>query len=136
VLHWIKETSFFKKNHSSIEVFAQFPLGEYIKQLDRRYKHAPYVVDFLLLYTDDQEVQHKIIIEYDGFEFHFQDHGSINEFNYDQYYTSQHVYREKVLESYGYNFVRINRFNVGKEPIEMLNNRLETIVKKKSLVLH
>jgi len=47
--------------------------------------------------------------------------------------TEQHVYREKVLESYGYNFVRINRFNVGADPIVTLHNRLEDSVKKKTI---
>ncbi len=132
VLHWIQETRFFKTHQRMVELHAQFPLGEYIKQLDKRYSHPDYVADFLLIYTDPENKQHKIIIEYDGFEFHFQDYASVNEFNYDQYYTEQHVYREKVLESYGYNFLRLNRFNVGKDPIETLSQRLENVVKKKT----
>jgi hypothetical protein len=132
VLNWLQDTAFFKNNRTAIELHTQFPLGEYIKQLDKRYTHPAYVVDFLLIYTEPTGKQHKIAIEYDGFEFHFQDHSSVNEFSYDQYYTEQHVYREKVLESYGYNFLRINRFNVGKDPVETLHNRLEDIVKKKT----
>jgi hypothetical protein len=132
VLGWVQETPFFKKNRDGIELHAQFPLGEYIRQLDRRYKHPDYVVDFLLSHTDEDGRQQKIIIEYDGFEFHFDDRGSVNEFNYEDYYTEEHVYREKVLESYGYNFLRLNRFNIGKDPIEMINSRLESLIKKKS----
>jgi hypothetical protein len=133
VLNWLQDTAFFKLNRSNIELHAQFPLGEYIKQLDKRYTHPSYVVDFLLVFTDPSGKQHRIIIEYDGFEYHFQDHAAINEFSYGQYYTEQHVYREKVLESYGYNFVRINRFNVGTDPIITLHNRLEDTVKKKTI---
>ena len=92
------------------------------------------MVDFLLIHTDEENRQHKIIIEYDGFEDHFKNHAVVNEFNYDQYYTDQHVYREKVLESYGYKFLRINRFNTGKNPIVTLNSRLEMLVKKKTKV--
>ncbi len=134
VLHWIQESAFFKANKSVIELHTQFPLGKYIKQLDKRYSHPTFVVDFLLVYLDAESKQHKIIIEYDGFEFHFQDFSSVNEFNYDEYHTEKHVYREKVLESYGYNFLRLNRFNVGKDPVATLSLRLEGLIKKKSVV--
>jgi hypothetical protein len=136
VLHWIQETHFFKANLASIEIQPQFPAGEYIKQLDKRYSHPAYVVDFLFVYVDDDKKEHKIIIEYDGFESHFADHAEINEFNYGEYYTEQHVYREKVLESYGYKFLRINRFNVGKDPVETLSRRIEALVKKKDHTNH
>ncbi len=132
VLNWLQDTAFFKSNRAAIELHTQFPLGEYLKQLDKRYTHPAYVVDFLLMYTEPTGKQHKIAIEYDGFEFHFQDHSRVNNLTYDQYYTEQHVYREKVLESYGYNFLRINRFNLGKDPVETLHNRLEDILKKKT----
>ena len=132
VLHWLQETAFFRANQWAIELQTQFPLGEYIKQLDKRYSHPKYVVDFLLVYTDAEKKQHKIIIEYDGFEFHFQDFGEVNEFNYAEYHTEDDVYRQKVLESYGYNFLRINRFNVGKDPVETLDRRLHALVKKKT----
>lgn len=132
ILSWLQETAFFKANSSLIEVQPQFPLGEYLKQLDRHYSHPLYVVDFLLIYTDKEQKAHKIILEYDGFEHHFQNNSIIDSSNYGEYYTEEHVYREKVLESYGYNFLRINRFNVGKTPIEMLSQRLENLVKKKS----
>jgi hypothetical protein len=132
VLHWIQETPFFKSNKSAIELHTQFPLGEYIKQLDKRYKHPSFVVDFLLIFTDAEKKAHKIVLEYDGFEHHFQDFSEVNEFNYGEYHTEKHVYREKVLESYGYNFLRINRFNVGKDPVATLSARLDTLVKKKT----
>ena len=132
VLQWLQETTFFKGNRKAIELYTQFPLGEYIKQLDRRYEHPLYVIDFLLTYTDAESREHKIIIEYDGFEFHFQDHAAVGRFNFSEYQTEKAVYRQKVLESYGYNFLRINRFNAGKDPIATLNSRLEALVKKTS----
>lgn len=131
VLQWVQDTPFYSKNKESIELQTQFKLGECIKQLDRYYEHPAYVVDFLFIYRDPEQREHKIIIEYDGFEFHFSDRESVSELNYEEYYTEDHVYREKVLESYGYKFLRINRFNVGKDPIASLNTRLENLIKKK-----
>jgi very-short-patch-repair endonuclease len=136
VLHWLQETQFFKAHQTSIEIQAQFPAGEYIKQLDRRYVHPAYVADFLFVYVDSEKKEHKIIIEYDGFESHFTDHADVNEFNYGEYHTEEHVYREKVLESYGYKFLRINRFNVGKDPVETLDQRIQGLVKKKDRSVH
>ena len=46
VLQWIQETPFFKTHQKTIELHTQFPLGEYIKQLDRHYSHPAYVVEF------------------------------------------------------------------------------------------
>jgi hypothetical protein len=132
VLEWIQETPFFKEHHTAIELHTQFPLGEYLKQLNPRYEHPKYVVDFLLIYLDEESKSHKVIIEYDGFEFHFESRDEINEFNWGEYHTEQHVYREKVLESYGYNFVRLNRFNLGEDPIESINNQFEKLLKKKT----
>jgi very-short-patch-repair endonuclease len=134
VLHWIQEAPWFKANRQSVEILPQFPLGDYIKQLDKRYTHPAYVVDFLVVYTADDRKEHKIVIEYDGFEFHFVNHGSINEFNHGEYHSEQDEYREKVLESYGYKFLRINRFNVGKDPVATLSHRLDSLVKKKTKV--
>ena len=75
------------------------------------------------------ESSHKIIIEYDGFHEHFKNIEGINDLNYWRYYSDEDIYREKVLESYGYKFLRINRFNVGKDPIQTLDNRLAALVK-------
>jgi len=49
-----------------------------------------------------------------------------------QYYTANHVEREKALEGYGYKFIRLNRFNIGKKPVEVLNSLIEKTLKKKS----
>ncbi len=133
VLHWIQETSFFKKNNTRISLFAQFPIGVYLKQLDKSYIHPDYRVDFFMVYKDETGRQYNIIIEYDGFEYHFNNDVYVNEFNYNDYYNDDDIYREKVLESYGYIFLRINRFNVGKEPIDNLNKRIEAIVSENTL---
>lgn len=40
---------------------------------------------------------------------------------------AEDVERQKVLESYGYRFLRINRFNLGKDPVHTLDERLVRI---------
>ena len=129
VLNWFYQTKFWKENKDAIEFQPQFEIGKYLKQLDRTYTHPAYKVDFLAIYRDEQGKEHKIIIEYDGFQEHFGGNEAVNQYNYQNYYSNDDVYRQKVLESYGYKFLRINRFNVGKNPIETLNERIEHLVK-------
>lgn len=129
VLKWFYDTEFWKNNEKNIEFFPQFEIGKYLKQLDRTYKHPHYKVDFLLVYKDENQKEHKIIIEYDGFTEHFNDLNEVNEFNYENYYSEDDVYRQKVLESYGYKFLRINKFNVGSNPVTTLNERITSLFK-------
>ena len=134
VLEWIKNTAFFQKNSDGIALKAQFPIGEYLKQLDPYYDHPAYRVDFLFLCRDGENRQHSIIIEYDGFNEHFghfTQNADVDVFNYDSYYTAAHVEREKVLEGYGYKFLRINRFNLGEDPVLTLNERLVDLTRLK-----
>ncbi|MEK7570893.1 MAG: AAA domain-containing protein [Patescibacteria group bacterium] len=134
VMNWFYQTQFWKNNKDNIDFFPQFELGQYLKQLNKSYNHPAYKTDFLLVYIDERKREHKIIIEYDGFKEHFKEDEDVNEFNYQDYYNDQDVYREKVLESYGYKFLRINRFNIGKSPIETLNQRIEELVKNRHRV--
>src|SRR6202035_3904381 len=48
VLEWIYSTPFYQLRSDSVEVLPQFPLGDYLRQLDPGYKHASWRVDFLL----------------------------------------------------------------------------------------
>jgi len=121
------QTLFYKNNKEEIEFIPQFPIGKYLKQISKDYNHPLYKIDFLLIY-DDQ----KIVIEYDGFKEHFTDLENVNESNYNYYLKADDIYRQKILEGYGYKFLRINKFNIGKDPVEILNQRLGNIVKKKS----
>lgn len=129
VMNWFYQTDFWKKNKDNIEFIPQFELGKYLKQLDKTYNHPNYKVDFLLVYKDETHQEHKIIIEYDGFREHFKDIDEVDEFNYKDYYTDGDVYRQKVLESYGYKFLRINKFNIGDDPISVLNERIGNLIK-------
>ncbi|MDA2922270.1 AAA domain-containing protein, partial [Patescibacteria group bacterium AH-259-L07] len=131
ILDWFYQTKFWGENKGNAEILPQFELGKYLKQLDRSYNHPNYRVDFLLVYNDDEGEQHKIIIEYDGFLEHFGDSKQVvNELNYQEYYSPEDVYRQHVLEGYGYKFLRINKFNLGENPIKILDSRLQNIVKK------
>ena len=135
VLNWIVQTSFWLQNKrfGRVSLVPQFNIGEYLRQLDptRAYQHPKYKVDFLLVYNNDKGREHKVVIEYDGFKEHFTNYGEVNEFNYSQYYSSEDVYRQKTLESYGYKFIRINKFNSGKNPIETLDKRLMVATSEK-----
>lgn len=109
----------------------QFELGKYLKQLDKSYVHPAYRVDFLLIYCDEESKEQKIIIEYDGFIEHFGNNEGVNATNYTSYYSADDVYRQQVLEGYGYKFIRLNRFNLGDNPIATIDEQLHEILKKK-----
>jgi hypothetical protein len=129
VLNWFYQTKFWLGNKDKITFIPQFEIGKYLKQLDPSYTHPMYKVDFLLAVQDSDGREKKIVIEYDGFYEHFSDTSLVNEYNYETYQSDGDVYRQKVLESYGYKFLRINKFNAGVNPVEKLNQRLEALIK-------
>jgi hypothetical protein len=136
VLNWFYQTPFWHLNKSNVELIPQFELGKYLRQLDKTYEHPLYRVDFLLIFREEGKSDRKVILEYDGFLEHFADLPGINEKNYDNYYSEEHVYRQKILEGYGYKFLRINRFNAGKNPVETLNQRLIELLGKEKKQNH
>jgi len=129
VLSWFYQTSFWKNNKNKITFIPQFEIGKYLKQLDPTYTHPMYKVDFLLAYKESETKEKKIIIEYDGFSEHFANSNMVNAYNYEHYMSDGDVYRQKVLESYGYKFLRINKFNAGENPIAVLDERLSVLTK-------
>lgn len=131
VMNWFYQTKFWLRHKDSncIEFIPQFEIGKYLKQLDRSYSHPEYKVDFLLVYTDERHKEYKIIIEYDGFKEHFREIDEVNEFNYQSYFSEKDIYRQTILEGYGYKFLRINRFNVGENPIATLDDRIGKLIK-------
>jgi hypothetical protein len=125
VLAWIYATSFVQKFGQYVTVDPQFRLGDYLRQLDPTYHHPSYKVDFLVKVVRDKSVS--IIIEYDGFKEHFTNLDEVDASNYGVYMKPEDVERQKVLESYGYRFLRLNRFNLGKDPVRTLDERLVQI---------
>ena len=126
----IKQTPFYNEHESQIEIIPQFPIGQYIKQLDRFAQVPNYVSDFLFIYHDEDRTR-MVILEYDGYENHFEDSEFINKFNYDRFYVEGDVERRKAIESYGYPFIRTNKFLLRDDPISFLNEQLEIHCKKK-----
>lgn len=126
LLDWIKKTPFFLKNRKRIDLQAQFKVGEYLRQLDPTYHHPAWRADFLLVYREDGS-DTKIIIEYDGFAEHFTNHDIVHEGNYESFYRPQDIERQLVIESYGYKFLRVNRFNLGQDPVDTLSGRLAAL---------
>ncbi len=120
------DTQFYKDNHWDLELIPQFNLWAYLKQLDRTYNHPAYKVDFLVIFNED-----KLVIEYDGFKEHFGDLSNVTAENHERYMKADDIYRQKVLEGYGYQFLRINKFNIWEDPVQTLSDRLENVFKKK-----
>lgn len=127
VLDWISKSEFYQKNNERVELIAQFPIGDYLRQLDPYYTQPAYRCDFLLRYHADDSVIN-IVIEYDGFQEHFIERKKVNEGNWDQYYRPEDIERQMTLESYGYKFLRINRFNMGQDPVSLISERLYALV--------
>jgi len=68
-----------------------------------------------------------IVIEYDGFEYHFRKGVAVDSGNHDRFLNDRDVERQLTLESYGYRFCRINRFNLGRDPVETLSVCLDAL---------
>lgn len=127
VLEWFHQTPFYQSNMDAIDVFAQFEVGAYLRQLDPTYQHPLWRVDFLVTYQSTKgPVQ--IVIEYDGFEHHFQRGRPVHVGNHERYLHETDVERQLTLESYGYRFLRINRFNLGHDPVAVMSSRLYDLV--------
>jgi very-short-patch-repair endonuclease len=131
VLHWVQQTAFYQNNMNSVELRTQFPLGDYLRQLDPTYKHPAYRCDFLLTYSHEGS-QVRVIIEYDGFAEHFRNRDKVTAHNFEQFYREEDIERQLIIEGYGYKFLRINRFNLGKDPVQTLLNRLFQLIQQAS----
>jgi len=129
VLNWFYQTKFWQENKGYVEIIPQFELGKYLRQLDMTYKHPMYRVDFLLIVKEAGGTEESSfgVRRISGALSRLT---GINATNYADYYTEEDVYRQKVLEGYGYRFLRINRFNVGKNPVQTLNDRLHDLLTK------
>jgi len=131
LLSFITQTDFYKANTQRIEIVPQFDIGKYIKQLNPLAQIPNYRSDFLLIYRPESEKTRIVILEYDGFEYHFKDNSLVDETNFDKFYIEEDVERRKTIESYGYPFIRLNKFILKDDPIGFLNDKLEECCKKK-----
>jgi hypothetical protein len=127
LLGWLQNTSFVQMHGDRVEILPQFPVGEYLRQLDPTYTHPDWRVDFLLTFRSSKGPVH-VVIEYDGFEHHFQKNKQIHIGNHQRYLVEADVERQLTLESYGYRFLRVNRFNLGNDPVVTLSDRLTALI--------
>ena len=126
----LTQTDFYKQYQKHIRLIAQFEIGKYLK--DEFRKNIPnYRVDFLLTFTTGH-IEHSLIIEYDGLEFHTKNPHSIHgAADFDQEYVEYDIQRQMELESYGYRFLRINKFTLAPQKsktteVDVLNDLLFT----------
>lgn len=127
VLQWLQQTPFVLAHGDAVEIIPQFPVGDYLRQLDPTYQHPAWRVDFLVTVQTVRGAL-QIVIEYDGFEFHFRRDKPVHVGNHERYLVEADVERQLTLESYGYRFLRINRFNLGSDPVQTLSDRLYRLI--------
>ena len=111
------------------EIQTQFEIGKYLASIDDKYEHPLYRVDFLLRFSVN-DVTRDIIIEYDGFEFHFENRSEIDAGNWKHFLKESDIEREHILESYGYKTIRLNKFNVGDNPADTISDAVEELLKE------
>ena len=85
--------------------------------------------DSLTLDLSDGGKEKSLIIEYDGVEFHTRNPDMVTKHNFDHEYLEYNAERQLELESYGYSFLRINKFSLlpqGEQRIriDVLNHML------------
>jgi very-short-patch-repair endonuclease len=127
----IRQTPFYMENEDKIDITPQFDIGRYIKQLNPYAQIPNYRTDFLLSFTDDSHKTKMVLLEYDGFEYHFKDIGFVDGSNFERFYVEEDIERRKTIESYGYSFIRFNKFLLRDDPVSFLNSQLEAAFKKK-----
>jgi very-short-patch-repair endonuclease len=106
-------TRFVESHRETLKIVPQFNIGEYIRAQYR--KQIPrYRVDFLLTLACQGREQ-ALILEYDGVEYHTKNPDMVTEHNFSAEYLDYDISRQIELESYGYRFLRINKFTLRPE---------------------
>ncbi len=123
----LTQTDFYKSNSDKIKIIAQFPIGQYIESTYSKFI-PKYRVDFLFTLSDNGK-EKSLILEYDGVEYHTKNPQIVNEHNFSQEYLDYDIERQLELESYGYKFLRLNKFMLKPKSktetkIDILNNLL------------
>lgn len=126
------ETKFVKEHRDCIRIIPQFDIGKYLSAEYSVYI-PKYRTDFLVTYAAGGK-EKTLILEYDGLEFHFKNPHDVNKLNFSQSYLDYDTARQLELESYGYSFLRINKFNLRpssqeETEAEVLNTLLEEKLK-------
>lgn len=122
------QTDFIKSHRQNIQIIPQFQIGDYIRAEFK--KQIPkYRVDFLVTYSKGGKEQ-TLILEYDGVEFHTKNPDIVTKHNFNQEFLDYDIARQLELETYGYRFLRINKFtllpeNKDEQEKDVLNRLLE-----------
>ena len=88
------------------------------------------LTDGQVIFSTEKGPKHAII-EYDGLKDHFDNQELITDENFDDFYTTQHYEREKALETYGYKFIRLNKFNTQDNPVKFMDTKLKEVFSEK-----
>ena len=121
-------TEFVKSNRENIRIIPQFKIGEYL-QAEFARQIPKYRVDFLMTFSKGGKEQ-TLILEYDGVEYHTKNPDIVTGYNFSQQYLDYDISRQLELESYGYRFLRINKFTLlpqeeYKTKTDVLNHLIE-----------
>jgi len=125
----ITQTDFFQQHRERLRIIPQFDLGQYIRH--EYQKHIPrYRVDFLLTLAEGGK-ENSLILEYDGLEYHTKDPSMVRSLDdFKEEYLEYDIRRQLELESYGYHFLRINKYTLlpraaGETQRDVLDDLLE-----------
>jgi hypothetical protein len=125
----ITQSDFFRQNKDSLKIIPQFDIGKYIQQEFKKFIPR-YRVDFLLTLAAGGK-EKCLILEYDGLEYHTKDPSVVRSLeDFKEEYLEYDISRQLELESYGYHFLRINKFTLlpksqGQTKLDVLNVLLE-----------
>jgi len=120
------QTDFFQKNRERMHIIPQFDIGRYIAQEYKKYI-PKYRVDFLVTLAEGGR-ERSLILEYDGLEYHTKDPSVVRSLeDFREEYLEYDIRRQLELESYGYRFLRINKFSLapvkeGQTKVDVLND--------------
>lgn len=116
----VEKTNFVKKYEDRMSFLTKYPFGNYIKPLSPDYQKPLYKMYFLV------EVDARpIVIEFDDFRERFLQNTKEDT----PYLSPQDIYGYKLLEGYGYRFLRLNKFNIGSDPVRTLDTYLNDLVR-------
>lgn len=125
----VTQSDFYRQNKERLRIIPQFDIGKYIQQ--EYQKNIPrYRVDFLITLASGGK-EKSLILEYDGLEYHTKDTAIVRSLaDFKEEYLEYDITRQIELESYGYHFLRINKFTLlpkmqGQTRLDVLNSLLE-----------
>ncbi len=121
----LTQTKFVQEHRDHIKIVPQFNIGKYVAQ-EFAVSIPKYRADFLLTYSAGGK-EKVLVLEYDGVEYHFKNPTDVDSYNFSKEYLDYDISRQLELESYGYKFLRINKFNLKprtpeEAEVEVLNS--------------